>query len=52
MPDQNDLLELFGFEEIDDVGDVHGEIDRRVCEMHTLAEAGERRRVDLVSRRP
>jgi hypothetical protein len=49
VPGQHDVLQAFVFDQVDDVGDVGVEIDGGRQEMDALAEAGERRGVDLVA---
>src|SRR2546427_763129 len=48
MADQDDVLQVLEFDHVHDVGDVRVQIDAGGEKMNALAQACERRRVDLV----
>ena len=50
--DQDDGVEIFVEHVVDDVGHVRAQADARAGQVHTLADAGQARRVRLVARLP
>ncbi|GAA3908999.1 hypothetical protein GCM10022382_14460 [Microbacterium invictum] len=52
MGDKDDVVEFFCFEDAEQVGDVHLEVDGRAEQVPSLPQAGQCRGEDLVPGRP
>src|SRR4029079_12301974 len=51
VPDEDHVAQVFELQQRDDVADVEVEVDVGAHEVRAFAETGERRRVDIVTRR-
>ncbi len=49
MPDEDYVIEILVVEQVHDIGDVGIQIDVPAGEVHALAQAGQRDRIDVVT---